>query len=454
MLNFLRDKINAAGGRGFIVGGYVRHEVMKKLYGDIFGPNNDIDLEVYGLTQEEFEARFLPDFPGTEMVGRVFGVYKFKVDGQEIQINLPTIRESCGPGHKDEKVVIVPDLDYREACRRRNFTVNAMMIDTNSGLRLDFFGGYEDCKGKMLRPTSKLFGQDPLRVLNGMKLAGIYGFKASSQLMALDCNLSSLPMERTWGEWWNWAYRSIVPANGMKYLLDMGLCPKMLFDLQGLPQDPIYHPEGDVWMHTMIAIDWASLVGIREQLEPEDRGVLVLAALCHDLGKLTTTEMVNGRWASPGHDKAGELLTHQFLSSIGCPLKMQDRIVELVGLHMAHVHNMKPKKLKSRLKYNSPEMWLNIVEADHSARPPLPVGVPQSAQDLYEAITQIPTEEIKPIVTGSHLMEWVGLKPGKELGHWKNRLYEAQLEDRFASIEGGKDLLMFLWDEANEGKSK
>lgn len=441
MLNYLRDKINAAGGLGFIVGGYVRHEMMKKLHGNIFGPNNDVDLEVYDLTQEEFETRFLPDFPGTEMVGRVFGVYKFKVDGQEIQINLPTVRESFGPGHKEEKVVIVPDLPFIEACRRRNFTVNAMMIPLGGGQIWDFFGGQKHCQERLLVPTSSLFSQDPLRVLNGMKLAGIYGFRASGELKALDCNLSSLPMERIWGEWWNWAYRSNVPAYGMTYLVNMDLCPKMLFDLIGLPQDPIYHPEGDVWTHTMHAINLATLVAGRNWLEPEDRGILVLAALCHDLGKLTTTDLVNERWASPGHDKAGEPLTHQFLSSIGCPLKMQDRIVELVGLHMAHVHNMKPKKLRARLKYNSPEMWLNIVEADHSARPPLPVGIPQSAKVLYDAVTQIPAEEIKPIITGKTIIDLFNTQFGPEIGRLKRLAYEAQLEGVFSDLEGGIEFI-------------
>lgn len=442
VIDYVTNKVINAGGQPWVVGGFVRHLVMEGLHGH-FGPNNDIDMEVYGLDQSTFEQKLLWHFPNVSMVGKVFGVYKFQVNGIEVQINLPTIRKSSGPGHKDEEVEVIPNLPFEQACKRRNFTVNAMMLNPANWELIDLYNGVEHCRRKSLVPTSSLFSQDPLRVLNGLKLAGIYGFIPAYSLMEItkECDTSSLPIERIWGEWWNWAYRSIHPSNGIRYLGMLNRSPKLIQDMKGIPQDPEWHPEGDVWQHSMLCVDFAAYIAIRDELEPEDRAVLVLSSLCHDLGKIATTIEKDNRWVSPGHDLAGENPTREFLTSIGCPAKLQERIVELAVLHMAHVHKMGPKKLKSKLRHNSIEMWQRIVEADHSARPPLPAEVPGDALELVNQITSIPPEAIKPIVDGKSLMESFGMKPGQELGKLKNAAYEAQLDNKFDSLENGLDYI-------------
>ena len=157
--------------------------------------------------------------------------------------------------------------------------------------------------------------------------------------------------------------------------------------LMDVPQDPQWHPEGDVWTHTCLVCDAAAHIAGRQQLNTENRQVLLLAALCHDLGKPQTTKMSRGRWRSRGHCQAGVVISRQFLQKIACSITIQTVIEPLVNEHLSYVQAGTAKAVKRLIKRLHPasiEQLLWLVEADCSGRPPLPKGLPDSAIKLRE----------------------------------------------------------------------
>lgn len=157
--------------------------------------------------------------------------------------------------------------------------------------------------------------------------------------------------DRIWMEWQAWALRGTTPAIGLTFLRDtkyLSLFPE-LSALIDVPQDPQWHPEGDVWTHTLHVCDAAAEIADREQLLDEDRSVLMLSALCHDLGKATHTTFGNGRWHAYGHEAGGVAPTLSFLDRIGCPIPIRESVVPLVTNHLVHAVKKVTPRLVRRL---------------------------------------------------------------------------------------------------------
>jgi tRNA nucleotidyltransferase (CCA-adding enzyme) len=312
----------------------------------------------------------------------------------------------------------------------------------------DFFDGVKDLEYGALRATSPAFSEDPLRVLRGMQFAGRFGFVMDSATLQLCRNMMgnyhALPKERVFEEWWKWASKSMRPSMGLDVLVQTGwitLFPQ-LNDLIGLQQDRRHHPEGDVWTHTKMVCDEAEQITNRDKLDERDRGVLMFAALCHDLGKATTTQVEDDRITSRGHDKAGGPLTEMFLDSIGAPKWLKDSVVPLVIEHMAHVHVPEDqlttrvvRRLANRLSPSTMAMWSRICEADHGGRHPLPRGNPVKAWMKVAEPLQVINDRPRPILMGRHLLA-LGMKPGVEMGRITKGAFEAQLDGVFDNEEG------------------
>ena len=255
---------------------------------------------------------------------------------------------------------------------------------------------------------------------------------------------SSLAVERVWGEWHKWATRSRRPSRGPELLRESGwleFYPE-LAALQGVPQDPEWHPEGDVWMHTMHVCDAAAVIAERDQLNDFDRSVLLFSALCHDLGKPATTEFVDSRWRAHGHCEAGVVPTRRFLERIGCPESLIEVIEPLVAEHLAHVQgNMTPRfvrRLSNRLGKATISQLVRLIEADLSGRPPLPVGLPESAAAMADLARTLDIENNRPvpIVQGRHLIA-LGHRPDVWFGEILKICYESQLDGIFESENEG-----------------
>jgi tRNA nucleotidyltransferase (CCA-adding enzyme) len=436
------DKINAAiaaeGGKPYYVGGCVRDELMD------LSPS-DYDVEVFQMEPERLKS-ILSRFGGINEVGKSFGVLILTLeDGTKTEFTIPRRENKEGRGHKGFLVRLDPSMTVAETATRRDFTINAIYKDAvGENRRLhDPLKGVADLNVGRLHPAGPKFGEDPLRVLRGMQFAGRFRMWPSVDCQAACLSVldeyASLPKERVWAEWYKWSTLSARPSMGIAFL---GLCGwldhypqiKAMFNV---PQNPVWHPEGDVYTHVMHVCDAAATIADREGVTGEDRAVLMFAALCHDMGKPSTTCLKDfGRpdeWRSPGHDQEGVPIARQFLESIGCLERIIVRVLPLIREHMfpvwTPINRRMVRRLRLRLEPATLDELLLIMEADHSGRPPLPKGLPSGASKLIELNEELPPK-IEPVVTGRHIME-LGVTDGKTIGAIKREVFEAQLEEAF-----------------------
>ncbi|MCS6841261.1 MAG: HD domain-containing protein [Roseiflexus sp.] len=435
----LFEALTRAGGRPLLVGGAVRDLLLGL-------PPTDIDVEVYGIDGQTL-ATALASFGRVDAVGRSFGVLKVRLAGYEVDVTLPVRRH---PVDDDDEPGTLPEYDPsltpREALARRDFTINALAL-TPSGDLIDYFGGRADLEARVLRHTSAAFGDDPLRVLRAMQFAARFNMRLAPETAALCRTLlpasAGLPRDRIWREWHKWATLGACPSAGLRVLDESGwlaLYPE-LAALQGCPQHPRFHPEGDVWVHTLCVCDAAARIAERDALDARDRAVLMFAALCHDLGKPPTTVIEeDGIPRSPGHAAAGVPLTQTFLARIGAPHWIERLVTPLVREHLVHLHTPPTprvvRRLANRLAPAPLVQWERLVEADASGRPPMPPERPAVAFLAIAEAEGAARNRPAPLVRGRDLIA-AGVAPGPRLGEMLRRAYEAQLDGVFSTVEEG-----------------
>jgi tRNA nucleotidyltransferase (CCA-adding enzyme) len=430
------EAIRLAGGRPLIVGGWVRDLILGR-------QSKDIDVEVYGLDVDVLSS-VLAQFGDVDTVGASFGV--LKVHGLDVDFSLPRRENKEGRGHKGFIVSPDPDMTVEEAAARRDFTFNALAWDDETNSLIDPFQGEADLRDHILRHTSSHFGEDPLRVLRGFQFCGRFDLRPAWETVevcrSLAVEFDTLPRERIWEEWWKWASRSVRPSAGLWFLrVTWATLFPALAGILHTTQDLTFHPEGGVWEHTCLAVDVAASIADRETLSAEDRAVLVFAALLHDVGKAETTQIVDGHIVSPGHAEASVSLGAEFLVQIGAPAWLIGRVLPLVQEHMAHLsaHTFRAvRRLALRLAPSTLRELCWVIEADHSARPPLPGGLPAEAARLLEigALEHITDSRPAPLVMGRHLLP-LGWLPGLALGRVLAAAFEAQLDGAFYTVEDG-----------------
>ena len=335
----------------------------------------------------------------------------------------------------------------QEAAARRDFTINAMALDPITGELVDPFEGLQDLERRILRHTSQTFGEDPLRIFRGQQLIGRFELSPTLETVEIARSLfneyHTLPVERIWAEWFKWAAQSLHPSLGLLWLKNtkwIQAYPELVA-LNDCPQDPRWHPEGDVWIHTLYVTDEAARIGQRENLFLEDRATLVLAGLCHDLGKPSTTHMANGVLRSRGHAKTKEVYL-QFLARIGAPPKYVDRIVALCLYHLTHIDFVGSPRHVRRLALTlsssgeTIDMLSHLVEADNSGRPPLPKILPDSMRQMRMMAKELKVQRgaPQPLLLGRHLLE-MGYQPGPQMGDILKSAFEAQLDGQFDTLE-------------------
>jgi tRNA nucleotidyltransferase (CCA-adding enzyme) len=403
----------------------------------------DFDIEVFGLEAEQLKIILAP-LGKTENVGKCFGVLKLWLNGLEVDLTLPRTEYKMADGHRGFSVEINPCLKPEKAALRRDFTINAMMFDPLDDKLLDFHGGQDDLKNKKLRHVSPAFAEDPLRPLRAVQFAARFqlqlGKKTAELCRLLLAEAETLPVSRIWREWQKWSHAP-YPSHGLQALQESGwlsLYPE-LAALTGCLQDNRWHPEGDVWLHTLQACDMAAAIADQNKLNMQTREHLLFAVLCHDLGKPSCTfadEHENLR--SPGHCEAGVELSERFLRQIGVPESVIRYVLPLVREHLVHMHG-KPtdravRRLAHRLEPANIELWEMLVESDASGRAPMPASRP--ALTWLEKARKLEHQHTSPspIVTGKLLMT-LGMKPGPQMGKLIHRAYEAQLNGNICDNE-------------------
>ena len=427
--------------QSYLVGGCVRDWLLGI-------PVKDYDIEVFGISYEQLAAA-LSRWGKTDLVGRSFGVVKLNTrSGELYDFTIPRRDSKIAPGHKGFSITFDAGLDPREAAARRDFTVNSLMYEPRERAVLDFFGGQEDLKNRVLRHTSEAFVEDPLRVLRGMQFASRFQLTAAPETIALSRSIKGsfpeLAQERVREEWFKWASKSQKPSIGLKFLLDtewMDHFPEIKA-LSGTPQEPDWHPEGDVFVHTCHCCDMLVKLPGWQAAEEESKIVYSLATLAHDFGKAVTTQRAvrdgKERIISPAHEEAGVALAEAFLQRINTPRVIAERIPPLIRNHMSHllpITDRSVRRLAKRLEPENIDGLALLMTADSMGRPPRPAVVPKFVEDLRAKASELNVQEraAKPILMGRHLLE-LGLAPGPEFKKILDSAYEAQLEGKFFTL--------------------
>lgn len=429
----------------FVVGGSVRDWLLNR-------PIKDFDIEVFGMTEEGL-LKALHRWGRVDLVGRSFGVVKLTVTpGETFDFSLPRRDSKIAIGHQGFRVEVDPDLEPTVAAARRDFTINSMMWHPRRQELLDPYNGSTDLKNRVLRHTSPAFPEDPLRVLRGMQFAGRLDLTASSETISLCRSIASthreLAVERIREEWFKWAVQSTAPSAGLRFLQDAGwlIHNPELSAMVGQIQDPDWHPEGDVWTHTLHTLDALVSLPVWNTASPEQRIVWMFALLLHDLGKVGTTreEIRDGRIRiiSPGHEVRSVPLAETWMGRMGVPLTLQERILPLIANHMIHRTEVSPRsvrRLAQRLAPATIDELTAVLTADASGRPPRPRGEPPVvplllAESERQAITR---NAPHPILQGRHLIE-LGWEPGPAFGNVLAQAMEAQLDGAFSDLEGAR----------------
>jgi len=434
-------------GRPRLVGGGVRDWFLGLVA-------KDFDVEVSG-TDFETLHRVLAPFGATDVIGRSFGVIKVRGrNGTEHDFSLPRRESKTGSGHRGFDVAPDPGLSDDAAAARRDFTVNAIALDPFSGDVIDPFKGREDLAAGLLRHTSAAFTEDPLRVLRAFQLAGRFNFRLAPETATLcrsiSASYSELPLERIWGEWDKWATRSTRPSRGLAVLQETGWLVHFpeVAALLGTPQEPEWHPEGDVFTHTGHCLD--ALVALDGWIEaPDDRRRrLTFSVLAHDFGKPPTTQRAERRgaerWISPGHEAAGGPIAEAFLRRIGAPLELDAPVRNLVVNHLAHHHgaaefsDSQVRRLARRVAPATIGDLALVMVSDSLGRPPLPSTEILALIERMKAratALAVQASAPRPILQGRHLVA-LGRPPGPEFKPILDAAFEAQMDGAFADEAG------------------
>ncbi len=447
----LAETICEAGGRAMLVGGCVRDELMG------IEPK-DWDVEVYGIQPERLrellDALIVTAGIAGEVnvVGEAFAVYKL---GDDLDVSIPRRERKAARGHRGFVVEGDPDMSFEDACRRRDFTINAILKDVLTGEIVDPFDGRADLERRILRMVDDItFGEDSLRVLRAAQFAARFEFDIDEETVEAckQIDVTDLPKERIWGELEKLLLQAQRPSIGLKWLYDLGVVAQIFPEMEaliGVPQEPEWHPEGNVDVHTLMVVDEARK--LIDELDHARQVAVMLGALAHDFGKPPTTEFVDGRTRSRGHDEAGVEPTLSFLDTLGIftlgGFDVRDQVVQLVRYHLKPGEYYKAKSpvgdgaFRRLARKVEADLLYRVAKADSLGRNPdwLPPEkhFGSEAQEWFiEKVRELQIEKKapEPILMGRHLIE-LGMTPGPKFKQILDAVYELQLDGKITTLE-------------------
>ena len=449
-VNVVARAVRDVGGRALLVGGCVRDALIGE-------EPKDYDIEVFSLPPERLIG-ILSDRFELDLVGSSFGVVKLR--HLDIDIAVPRRETKLGLGHKAFETECDPFLSVRDAAARRDFTVNAIYRDPLTGEIVDPWGGQSDLQRKVMRHVSDHFREDPLRVLRGMQFAARFDLVPAEETVAVCRAMESegLPPERLMGEWSKLLVKGREISRGLNFLKDVGWLKYYpeLKALVGCRQDREWHPEGDVWAHTLCCLDAFARRRDAGDFGDQENLIVGLAVLCHDFGKPAATfyDRERGRIRSPGHDEAGVGPTLSFLRRLTNEERILKEVPPLVRLHMRPYSLWKQKAGENAVRRLAAEVvridrLIRVAEADDEGRPPFP-----SEREPLEWLAseserlKVADSAPKPLVLGRDLIA-LGLKPSVRFGVILKACYKAQLDGKIATREEGVEFARLLASDEN-----
>lgn len=436
----LAEAVRGAGGRALCVGGYVRDRLLNR-------GSKDLDIEVFGIPQEALYA-LLKSLGRTEPVGQAFPVYKFG----EIDVALPRRESKTGRGHKGFTVEGDHTMPFAEAARRRDFTINAIGWDPLTDEYLDPFNGRADLQNRVLRVVDpNTFADDSLRVLRAVQFAARFELTIDPETARI-CSaiaLDDLPAERIWGELDKLLLLAERPSIGFTLARELGVIRQVLPEMEPLydcPQDAEWHPEGNVWIHTLMVIDKAR--ELNADLDRPRLATVMLGAVCHDLGKPATTAVIDGRIKSPNHEAMGVEPATRILDRLNInTIDGFDVRTQVLGLVAEHLRPMAFFKTRDTITDGAfrrlaqkvdLELLVRFARADCTGR----TGTFDCSgiEWFLEHAKSLGVEHKPPapLLLGRHLIE-LGVTPGPRMGEILKVIYEAQLDGEVTALEEARE---------------
>lgn len=432
------EAVRAAGGRALIVGGWVRDRLVGR-------DSKDLDIEVFGMPSDRLRP-LLETFGRVQTVGESFQVYKVG----DMDVSLPRRDSKSGRGHRAFDVLGDPSMSVEDAARRRDFTINAISWDPLDDEYLDPFDGRGDLARRVLRVVDQTrFADDSLRVLRAIQFAARFNLQLDEPTRRLcrQIPLDDVPPERIWVE-----FEKLLgaerPSIGFRLAMDLGVVERLFAELHalaGCPQEPEWHPEGDVWVHTLQVIDQARRC-VDDLPRPEGLAVM-LGAVCHDFGKPLTTAFVDGRLRSIDHEDQGVAPATAFLDRLNIhSIDGYDVRLQVLGMVAQHLKPGMWFKIRDKVgdgafrrlaqKVNL-ELLARLAKADCLGREPGTFNC-QAMDWFLERARSLGVEHRPPtpILLGRHLLP-LGLKPGPRMGEILKAVYEQQLDGRVTTVEEG-----------------
>jgi tRNA nucleotidyltransferase (CCA-adding enzyme) len=430
--------VRDAGGRALCVGGFVRDRLLGRA-------SKDLDLEVFGIPQEALQP-LLKSLGRVEPVGQAFPVYKLGA----IDVALPRRESKTGRGHKGFTVQGDPSMTFEEAARRRDFTINSIGWDPLTEEYLDPFQGRHDLDLRVLRVVDPAtFADDSLRVLRALQFAARFDLTIDPETARICSSiaLDDLPAERIWGEFEKLLLQAERPAIGFALARELGVIRQLLPEMETLydcPQDPEWHPEGNVWIHSLMVIDKAR--ELNGDLDRPRLAAIMLGAVCHDLGKPATTALIDGRIKSPNHEAMGIEPATKILDRLNVhTLDNFDVRAQVLGLVTEHLRPMAFFKARDTVTDGAfrrlaqkvdLELLARFARADCNGR--MGTFDCSGIEWFLERARSLGVEHRPPapILLGRHLIE-LGVEPGPEMGKILRAVYELQLDGLVTSLEHG-----------------
>ncbi len=436
-------EIKDRGGKAYLIGG----GVIDLLKGREV---KDWDLEVFNLSYQNVQDAAIAIAGKADLIGQKFGVVKVNYQGLDIELSVPRKDNNSGPKHKDFDIELVPDMTLEEAARRRDFTINAISYDIETGVFIDPVDGLDDLRLGKLHPIDpETFIEDPLRAFRAVQLVarkarawttGLYRL-ISSMLPELkhltgDAILGEMNKLLMMADHPSIGLRAMNPRHSEVYGPGLITLFPELQALVGCKQREKWHPEGDAWEHTLMVVDEAARY--RDELPEEWRLAYMWGMLLHDVGKPAATymDLGKGHLTSINHDKMGEPLARAFMERLTNNEDLISKVCAITKVHMRPRLLLKatPKRATwRRLQNICPLNVLAYVSmADEDGRGKVnerlgktdPVFI--KTMEVYKILGS-PEANIPAILMGRHLIER-GMKPGIEFGPILERAYKHQLE--------------------------
>ncbi|MDR1458433.1 MAG: polynucleotide adenylyltransferase [Puniceicoccales bacterium] len=422
--------LHSIGAKCYFVGGCVRDAILDE-------PITDIDIEVFNIDSNMLASILARDHV-VDYVGKSFGV--IKIHDIAVDISVPRVEEKIGESHRSFSIVEKSDMDITRAASRRDFTMNAMYFDPLSNQVIDGFGGMKDIEAKILRHTSEKFAEDPLRVFRAMQFAARFDLAVADETVKISSELScdSISPERILGEWKKFLLLGKTPSRGLRFLRACGWLKYFpeINNLIGCEQDPIRHPEGDVFEHICVAMDYFPRVRNGDVFGDM---VVGFALLCHDFGKPASTFRDEIGIHSYHHEEYGVAPAKVFLERMRVPNQVIEQVLPLVKYHMSIRDVVKTDDLDSGIRILANrigrlDLLLRLSLCDTFHRTKTHGANEALVQGRAKALGILSCKP-RPILLGRHLIGF-GLAPDKKFKELLNLAFEAQLKGKFSDEPG------------------